>query len=146
MAWALRGAVDADAPTMAVVHRASMRDAMPYLPDLHTPDEDRAFFEREVGSSAGWVTVEGGVVRGFALVRDGWLNHLYVDVGWQGLGMGSALLDEAVAHVGAGLRLWAFQRNVRARAFYAARGFREVEVTDGTGNEEKEPDVLLQWQ
>ena len=23
---------------------------------------------------------------------------------------------------------------------------REVEVTDGTGNEEKEPDVLLQWQ
>ena len=119
---------------MAVVHRASMRDAMPYLPDLHTPDEDRAFFEREVGSSAGWVTVEGGVVRGFALVREGWLNHLYVDVGWQGLGMGSALLDEAVAHVGAGLRLWAFQRNVRARAFYAARGFREVEVTDGTGN------------
>jgi putative acetyltransferase len=145
MAWVLRGAEEEDAPSMAVVHRASMREAMPYLPELHTPDEDRSFFEREVRTSAGWVTVDGGMVRGFALVRDGWLNHLYVDVGWQGVGMGSALLDEAVAHVGTGMRLWAFQRNVRARAFYAARGFREVEVTDGSGNEEKEPDVLLRW-
>ena len=51
-----------------------------------------------------------------------------------------------VADVGPGLRLWVFERNDRARSFYAHHGFTEVERTDGSGNEEKEPDVLLRWQ
>ena len=43
------------------------------------------------------------------------------------------------------LRLWVFQKNTAALAFYRARGFREVERTDGSRNEEREPDVLLAW-
>jgi hypothetical protein len=43
------------------------------------------------------------------------------------------------------LRLWAFQRNVQALRFYAARGFRVIERTDGSRNEEREPDALLEW-
>jgi hypothetical protein len=45
-----------------------------------------------------------------------------------------------------GLRLYAFQRNRHARAFYEARGFAPVSFSDGTGNEEREPDVLYQWR
>lgn len=146
MTWRLRGIEAADVTTVAAVHRRSMREAMPYLPDLHTPEEDLAFFDSEIASSHGWAAVADHDVRGFALARDGWLNHLYVDVGWQGRGIGTALLGEAVAHVGPGLRLWVFQRNERARDFYAGHGFSEVERTDGSGNEEREPDVLLQWQ
>jgi len=44
------------------------------------------------------------------------------------------------------LRLWVFQRNERARAFYAKNGFLELELTDGDANEEKMPDVLMHWR
>jgi hypothetical protein len=44
------------------------------------------------------------------------------------------------------VRLWTFQRNTRSRLFYALQGFREVRRTDGQGNEEREPDVLLEWR
>src|SRR6056297_1200908 len=37
-----------DAPMIAAVHRASRRAAMPWLPDLHTPDEDVRFFSTMV--------------------------------------------------------------------------------------------------
>jgi ribosomal protein S18 acetylase RimI-like enzyme len=55
------------------------------------------------------------------------------------------LLDTAKARRPEGLRLWVFQRNEGARAFYAKHGFTEVERTDGAANEEREPDVLLAW-
>jgi hypothetical protein len=45
----------------------------------------------------------------------------------------------------AALQLWTFQRNADARRFYAARGFVDVEVTDGAGNEEMEADVRMVW-
>ena len=43
------------------------------------------------------------------------------------------------------LQLWAFQRNTAARAFYEAHGFTVQRLTDGSGNEEGEPDVLYAW-
>lgn len=44
------------------------------------------------------------------------------------------------------LNLWTFQRNRRARRFYELNGFAAVRETDGSSNEEKEPDVLYRWQ
>lgn len=118
---------------------------MPWLPDLHSPEEDLAFFTAEVSSSHGWVVIDGEDLLGFALARDGWINQMFVDVGQQGRGVGSALLGEALRCLGPGARLWAFERNVPALGFYARHGFVEVRRTDGSGNDEKEPDVLLQW-
>lgn len=43
------------------------------------------------------------------------------------------------------LQLWAFQRNLRAIKFYERHGFRLVRETDGSGNEEREPDALYAW-
>jgi hypothetical protein len=43
------------------------------------------------------------------------------------------------------VRLWTFQKNAAAIRFYLAHGFREVERTDGSRNEEREPDILLEW-
>lgn len=118
---------------------------MPWLPDLHTPDDDLAYFSRELPDSVGWVAVEGDRLVGYALTRGTWLNHLYVAPENQGVGIGRALLGEAMTSIGPGLRLWAFLRNERAREFYGAHGFVEIERTDGQANEEKEPDVLLEW-
>jgi hypothetical protein len=44
-----------------------------------------------------------------------------------------------------GLRLYAFQKSIRARAFHEARGFVARRFSDGADNEEKEWGVLYQW-
>ena len=66
--------------------------------------------------------------------------------GQQGRGAGSVLLERAKARSAGVLRLWAFQRNERARCFYERRGFRAVRFGDGSENEENEPDVLYEWR
>jgi hypothetical protein len=45
-----------------------------------------------------------------------------------------------------GLGLWAFQVNKPARRFYERHGFVAVTFTDGSGNEEREPDVRYEWR
>ena len=44
-----------------------------------------------------------------------------------------------------GFRLWVFQGNEGARRFYERQGLRLVELTDGSANEEREPDALYEW-
>ena len=83
---------------------------------------------------------------GYLALVDDILDHLYVGPAHQGQGVGSLLLAKAKALRPAGLRLYAFQRNRRARAFYEARGFAPVGFSDGAGNQEKEPDVLYEWR
>jgi GNAT superfamily N-acetyltransferase len=142
----LRGAVLEDGPAVAAVHRAALRSRLPWLPELHTPDEDRAFFTGCLQRLDAWVAERDGEVVGFAAVDHdaAMLDHLYLRPSEYRRGTGSALLDRARrAHDGP-LRLWCFQRNAEALAFYAAHGARELERTDGRGNEEREPDVRLE--
>lgn len=73
------------------------------------------------------------------------VEHLNVRPDSQRTGIGTALLDAAKARRPAGLRLWVFQRNQGALSFYSRHGFVEIELTDGAGNDEREPDVLLAW-
>jgi GNAT superfamily N-acetyltransferase len=138
-------ATPGDASEVAAVFRRSREAAMPWLPMLHTPDEDLDFFRSQLSGHRSWVAQAGGQVAGFAVAGEGWLHHLYVEPDLRGRGMGSALLDEAKDAFPTGLRLWVFERNAAARVFYEARGFLEVERTEGAGNEEKEPDVLMRW-
>jgi putative acetyltransferase len=62
----------------------------------------------------------------------------------QGHGIGTALLRIAQTAFPR-LHAWTFQRNLAARSFYLARGFVPVRETDGSDNEESEPDVLCLW-
>jgi GNAT superfamily N-acetyltransferase len=143
----LRRARPADAAAIAELHLAARRAAMPWLPDLHSDAEvgiwirDRLLAEAEV-----WVALAGAALVGYMALVGGMLDHLYIAPGHQGRGIGSLLLDQAKALRPAGLRLYAFQRNVRARAFYEARGFAAVAFSHGADNEENEPDVLYQWR
>ena len=134
---------------MADVFLASRRDALPYLPALHSDEETRRWIADVVFPDGEvWVAVLDGRVAGFAVLsgagRDH-LDHLYVLPGLYGRGVGSALLARAKALSPGRLRLFTFQRNVRARAFYEARGFAVVDTNDGSRNEEREPDVLYEW-
>jgi hypothetical protein len=46
--FTIRKADAADAPAIAGIHHAARRDALPYLPDLHTPEGVLAFFRDRV--------------------------------------------------------------------------------------------------
>ena len=123
-----------------------MREAMPYLPDLHTPDEDRRWVATVVlPNQVVWVAESEGEIVGVAAVHERMLEQLYILPAYQGMGIGSGLLAKAKESSPDGLSLWAFQRNARARAFYEHRGFVAVEFGDGSGNEEGEPDVRYEW-
>ena len=143
----IRPAKPHDADAIAAVHRASMREAMPWLPDLHTPREDRAWVARTVLSQQEvWVAEAAERIVGVASMdRENMLTQLYILPDHQGAGIGSALLETAKAARPAGFSLYAFRRNTRARQFYERRGFVAIAFGDGSDNEEGEPDVLYRW-
>jgi ribosomal protein S18 acetylase RimI-like enzyme len=141
-----RRAQTGDADAVADVFLAALTE-MTYLPKLHTEADTRDFV-RDVllVHNEVWVTEEGGRVVGFAGIGEDMLRHLWVHPEVQNRGFGAALLAVAKERRPDGLRLWVFQKNIGARRFYERHGFRLVELTDGRGNEEGEPDALYEWQ
>jgi GNAT superfamily N-acetyltransferase len=73
-----------------------------------------------------------------------WIDQLAVLPAHCGAGVGAALLAHALEALPRPLRLYTFQANRHARAFYERQGFVAVQFTDGAGNEERCPDVLYE--
>lgn len=141
----IRPLVLADMEAAARVHRLAFDSAMPWLVGLHTPDQDRWFYrERVFVACQLWGSFDGSALHGIIAFRDGWIDQLHVLPEAQGRGAGTRLLDVAKRAFGC-VQLWTFQRNVKARRFYEARGFALAEQTDGARNEEKEPDMRYVW-
>jgi putative acetyltransferase len=142
----LRRASLDDAGAIARLHRLTMRVSLPYLPDLHTAEQDLRFFsERLLPECETWVAEVDGEIAGYVASKPGWVMHLYVHPERQGAGIGAALLIKALEDASP-RQLWTFQQNARARRFYEARGFKLVRLTDGADNEEKQPDALYEWR
>jgi GNAT superfamily N-acetyltransferase len=136
----------ADMDEAARVHRVAFDQALPTLARLYTLEEDRWFFrERVFAACELWGAFDGGAgMTGMIAFRKDWIEQLYVLPNAQGRGTGSSLLQIAKDSFDL-LQLWTFQRNLSARGFYEARGFRQVGESDGSRNEEKEPDALYLW-
>jgi GNAT superfamily N-acetyltransferase len=146
MEVALRPAGSADAAEIAEIFLEAHADAMPYLPRLHTDDEVRGWIRDVVLPGDEVVVAEvDGRLAGFAALDEDLLDHIYVHPELQGRGIGDALLARVKELRPGGFRLWVFQRNT-ARRFYERRGLRLVELTDGAGNDEREPDALYEWR
>jgi len=120
---------------------------MPYLPVLYTDAEVLEWIKDVVlrRSSATLAVSSDGEAGGFASVRNGILEHLYVAPQFQGRGLGTLLLVAAKEGSPRNLRLHVFQRNLSARRFYERRGFMLLKLRDGSSNEEGEPDAVYEW-
>jgi putative acetyltransferase len=139
----LRPAQAADAPAITAIFQAARRTSLPYLPVLHSSEEDHAFFAGLVAAGGVTVAEVDGAAAAFLALADR-VDHLYVHPDHFRQGLGSALLRAAQA-ARPRLELRVFQRNTNAIAFYAAHGFEVMEVTEGANNEEREPDYLMAW-
>jgi chorismate mutase/ribosomal protein S18 acetylase RimI-like enzyme len=144
----LRPAAPDDAEAIAALYLATREAAVPAMPpQIHTSDEVRDHARREIDRHEVWVATDGpeGEVVGYAALSDAWLDGLYVAPGHQGRGVGTALLDLAKARRPRGFALWVFASNQPARRLYRRHGLVELEHTDGSGNEERSPDVRMDW-
>ena len=146
----LRAATAADAQAVARVLIDSRTALLPFAPSVH-PAEAVADWVAHQLLPAGGVTValvDGRVqaVLATAVAADGvgWIEQLYVHPTWVGAGLGRSLLAHALATLPRPLRLYTFQANVHAREFYERHGFCAIGFGDGSGNEERSPDVLYE--
>ena len=124
----------------------STYDEMTYIPRVHTPEEDLAYIAGLVAEHEVWVAEEGRAVLGFAILSADQLLQIHVEPGEQNRSIGGRLFAEAKKRRPAGFSLWVFQKNEGARRFYERHGCELVRVTDGQGNEEREPDAQYEWR
>lgn len=118
--------------------------ALPFLPVLHSRDEDLAFYARYIERGQMTLARRGSKTLGFMAQTPGWIEQLYLEPDQRGQGIGRQLVDHAKAGADR-LELWCFADNHAARAFYAAQGFAEIRGTYGD-NEAGLPDILFCWQ
>ncbi|MFI5896935.1 GNAT family N-acetyltransferase [Actinoplanes sp. NPDC051513] len=145
---ASRRAGPEDALAVADVLIRSRRAAVGAVPPaVHSDAEVREWIsavvipEREV-----WLMEDAdGRPLAVLVLDDGWVDQLYVDPAVTGRGLGSRLIDLAKSRRPAGLQLWTFASNTGAQRFYLRHGFSVAETTDGSGNEEKAPDIRFVW-
>ncbi len=143
----IRRAIESDVAAVAEVFIASQTDALPFLAKLHTSQETFGFIANTVFAQCDvWVAAEREKLVGMMALNGQHLDHLYLLPGYYRRGIGTMLLNQAKTLSEAGLTLYAFQMNTRARTFYERRGFVAIEWGDGSGNEAGEPDVLYEWK
>jgi len=118
---------------------------MPYLPQLHSQGRDarvRGLARRRGGS---WLVEHNGAPWASSCCAGVHVEQLYVHPAHQRSGIGSRLLRPPWPRTCARTaRASSSRRNNAAREFYAAHlGFSVARLSDGAGNEEREPDALL---
>lgn len=142
---ALRDYASGDLEAVAGILRAATRQAYTFMAWTHEDDSYAAFIAHTLPT---WdhvrVAAGDGIPVGFACLEGDLLDQLFVLPSWQGKGVGSLLLDDIKALRPDGFRLYTFEKNHTARAFYEKRGL--VETGRGFSEEEQEADVAYRWE
>ena len=117
-------------------------------PMAHTDAQVRRWVvEHLVPTTETWVAVDdASTVVGVLALSDEMIDQLYLTPAWIGRGLGVRLLDLAKTRRPTGLDLYCFQDNARARRFYERHGFEAIAFGDGSGNEERQPDIRYAWR
>ena len=145
-----RAATVEDADPVADVYLRSRKELVACAPLAHSDQDVREWIRWHL-LPAGHTTVavaDDRVIGLLAVSRGNacsWIDQLYLLPEWVERGIGTRFLARAQCQLPPPIRLFTFQCNERARCFYERRGFRAIAFGDGSGNEEKCPDVLYEW-
>lgn len=143
----LRLADQGDLAQIADLFIASREGAAGAMPPITAPLEVvRKYIEGwDLAAREVWLAEDALGLIGFATLTGPWLESLYVAPDRQGTGVGTSLLELAMALRPGGFGLWVFASNLPARGFYRRHGLIELEHTDGSANSEGEPDIRMAW-
>ena len=143
----LRKFQDADLEEVVTMWHESKRAAYTYVPFQQslTLDDDRNYFRDVIARESDvWLAEEDGHIQGMLAIKGDLMDQLFVRIGKQGQGIGTALLNKARELSPSGLKAFTFQKNAQARGFYEKHGFKSIRF--GTSPPpENEPDVLYAW-
>lgn len=147
----LRAATVDDADALADVYLRSRKELVACAPLVHSDEAIRDWIRRHlIPEGRTTVAVADGRVIGFLAISKatecGWIDQLYLLPESVERGIGTRLLEVAKSKLIPPIRLYTFQCNERARCFYERRGFQAIGFGDGSGNEEKCPDILYEWR
>ena len=140
MTVSLRAATPVDAGSLAAILGAWIAETQ-WMPKLHSPDETHGFPTHLINTQ----TVRMVDRSGFLSRLGNAVTALYLAPPVRGKGLGTARLQDAKAAMDQLCR-WAFQANLTARRFHEAQGLLEIGRTDGAANEERLPDVRMEWR
>lgn len=146
-----RAAIISDASEICEVYLASRKRFLPYAPLAHSDEDVRDWIANTLipNSDVCVALVNGTIVGMMALSQNdtaGWIDQLYLHPQAVRQGIGSRFIKQAKTKLGSPIRLYTFQANEGARRFYERHGFKAIAFGDGTGNEEKCPDVYYEWR
>ena len=136
-----------DAAEVASVYLQSRKTFVPFAPLAHSDDEVKGWIVNTLipNGDVEIALIENEIVGMCGRsCRDpiSWIDHLYLKPGFEGRGIGSQLLERALAKLDRPVHLYTFQENRGACRFYERFGFVAIEYGDGSDNEEGVPDVL----
>ena len=143
----IRRAETRDAAGVGDVWLASWRATFDFEPGHPDADVRRWLATELMVRNETWVAVDADdAVVALMALSDEMVEQLYVAPGWIGRGLGRRLIGLAKERHPGGLDLFCFAVNARARRFYEREGFTPVAFGDGSGNEERQPDVRYAWR
>jgi ribosomal protein S18 acetylase RimI-like enzyme len=142
----IRRASAGDAAALGELWLQSFKAALPSVCVVHTDDQVRRWIRDVViERQETWVICVDGEIAGMLALQGDEIDQLYLAPQRRGQGLGDQLVAQAKSRRPRGLRLWTFQVNAAAVSFYRRHGFRETTRTDGSQNEEHEPDIRMEW-
>jgi len=143
----IRPAREDDAAGIGDVYLASFAATYEF-PRAHSDADTRRWIaEVLLPSREVWVAwAPDALIVAMMALTDEMVDQLYVAPGWTARGIGSRLIGLAKSVRPNGLDLYTFQVNRGARRFYERHGFVEVASSDGSQNEERQPDVRYAWR
>ncbi len=141
----IRRAIRDDACSCANILRGWMNEN-DWYDTPHDAEEDVDFLTSLI--VGGWTKVaeEDDRILGFIVQEKSWIKCLYLAPEARGKKIGKQILDHDIAEHPPGLHVWCFHSIYSACEFYLKQGFREIERTNGSGNEEKLPDIRYVWR
>jgi GNAT superfamily N-acetyltransferase len=134
----------ADAGELVSMWRESFEHGVGIVDPHPIEEQERYLLEEVIPKNDVRVARLDGRIVGFVAATPESVAQLYVRKGFHRRGIGTRLLDWAKSRSNGSLRLFTFERNAGARAFYERHGF----VIAARGHEPhwKLDDLKYQWQ